>query len=79
MKYGGSGESLNTNLRLSTMGIDGDVYFDADQAAIAYSENNLNTYLIVWRGDDVANEDYEIWGQFYVGAVKIFLPAVMRD
>jgi hypothetical protein len=75
----GSGESLGVNQRLSTMGTDGDVYFDGDYAAIAYSDTELNTYLVVWRGDNTINEDYEIWGQFYKGAVKVFLPMVMKD
>lgn len=64
---GGSGAELGVNdFRISDMGVDGDIDFDAREAAVAYNGTN-NEYLVVWEGDDttgtLADGETEIFGQ----------------
>lgn len=62
-----AGAEIGTNdFRISDMGADGNVGFDASFPGIAYNSTN-NNYLVVWHGDDntgtlVDGED-EIFGQ----------------
>ncbi len=58
---------IGTNdFRLSTMGPDGDIDYDALRPAVAYNSLN-NEYLVVWAGDDDANGvtdgEFEIFAQ----------------
>lgn len=58
---------LGTNdFRLSDMGPDGDINFEAASPAVAYNSTN-NEYLVVWAGDDntgaLVNNEAEIFGQ----------------
>jgi len=50
------------DFRISDLGPDGDVNFDAFSPAIAYNSAN-NEYLVAWAGDDVVDEEFEIFGQ----------------
>ncbi|MFN8588742.1 MAG: hypothetical protein U0704_13190, partial [Candidatus Eisenbacteria bacterium] len=58
---------VGTNdFRISTMGPDGDITFDARQVAVAYNATNAE-YLVVWEGDDDVpgggDGQFEIYGQ----------------
>jgi hypothetical protein len=58
---------IGTNdFRLSTMGPDGDIDYDALRPAVAYNSVN-NEFLVVWSGDDnaagVTDGEFEIFGQ----------------
>lgn len=62
-----TGAELGTNdFRISSMGADGNISFDADDPAVAYNPTD-NEYLVVWRGDDDQNglvdNELEIFGQ----------------
>ena len=62
-----TGAQIGANdFRLSDMGPDGNVTFEAFDPAIAYNSQN-NEYLVVWRGDDdtapLVNNEFEIFGQ----------------
>jgi hypothetical protein len=64
---GGTGIEVGTNdFRISDMGVDGDIDYDAREAAIAYNSIN-NEYLVVWEGDDntgtLVDGETEIFGQ----------------
>jgi hypothetical protein len=50
------------DFRLSFMGPDGNPNFDALNPAVAYNGAG-NEYLVVWQGDDVTANEYEIFGQ----------------
>ena len=53
------------DLRVSDMGMDGDIDFDAQEADVAFNSAN-GEYLVVWAGDDTLNTvngEYEIYGQ----------------
>ncbi|UCE24500.1 MAG: hypothetical protein JSU74_00165, partial [Candidatus Zixiibacteriota bacterium] len=55
----------STQFRISDMGPDGDIDYDAQQAAVAYNSVD-NEYLVVWAGDDnvgVVDGEFEIFGQ----------------
>jgi hypothetical protein len=69
----------SNNSRYSYMGPEVNAAYDGVTAAIAYSEKNINKYLIVWSGDDSVDDEFEIWGQIIVGAHRAYVPAVMRD
>ena len=49
-------------VQLSTMGRDRDPNFDAEDPVAAYG-HEAGVYLVVWRGDDSRDGDYEIYGQ----------------
>lgn len=58
---------IGTNdVRLTTMGPDGDIDYDGLRPAVAYNSIN-NEYLVVWAGDDnaggVTDGEFEIFGQ----------------
>jgi hypothetical protein len=57
-----TGALLGGNIRISDMGPDGDVNFEARHPAVAYNGVN-NEYLVVWQGDDNTNNELEIFGQ----------------
>jgi hypothetical protein len=67
------------NTRISEMGSDGSTIHDAQTPAVTYSERNVKQYLVVWSGDDSTDGEYEIWGQRFVGAKKVYMPIVIRD
>ncbi|NJL74307.1 MAG: T9SS type A sorting domain-containing protein [Saprospiraceae bacterium] len=63
------GNAIGTNdFRISSMGDDSESNpllrreYDAKFPALTYNATN-NEFLVVWYGDDVVNEDIEIWGQ----------------
>ena len=75
---GGSGVEIGTNdMRLSDMGVDGNVLVDAFHPAVA-SGPVATGYLVVWEGDDdtgvLVNNEFEIYGQQYRSASSV--PAV---
>ncbi|MDC0358287.1 DUF11 domain-containing protein [Oligoflexia bacterium] len=58
---------ISTNdFRISTMGPDGDQFYDADLPTVAYNSTN-NEYLVVWSGEDnsapLVRDELEIFGQ----------------
>lgn len=64
-------ESGTNDFRISDMGPDGDISFDASSPpAVAYN-SAANQYLVVWQGDDdttpLVNNENEIFGQLFVG------------
>ncbi|MEZ4652627.1 MAG: hypothetical protein R3E12_03215 [Candidatus Eisenbacteria bacterium] len=60
---GASGLEVGVNdFRISDMGPEGDALFDAETPAVAYDATR-NEYLVVWSGDDVVDEEFEIHGQ----------------
>jgi hypothetical protein len=54
------------DFRISEMGPDGDVDYDAARPAVAYNRED-NHYLVVWQGEDdtppLVNNEHEIFGQ----------------
>ena len=61
----------SNDYRITTMGPDGNVNYDAMQPAVAYNSTN-NTYLVVWEGDDTSGGliegELEIFGQLLSGS-----------
>jgi hypothetical protein len=61
-----TGAEIGTDLRLSDMGPDGSMYYDARDPAVAYNSAN-NEYFVVWASDDdtgsLVDEECEIFGQ----------------
>ncbi|MEZ5465385.1 MAG: choice-of-anchor Q domain-containing protein [Lysobacteraceae bacterium] len=61
-----SGALTGTQIRISSMGVDGDVNARADQPRVAYSPVN-DEYLVVWRGDEstppLVDNENEIFAQ----------------
>ena len=63
----GSGDEIGINdFRISDMGVDGDIDFDAGNPAVAFNSIN-DEYLVVWEGDDnigtLVDGEAEIFGQ----------------
>jgi hypothetical protein len=50
------------DFRISHMGPDGNAAFGAFDPAVAYN-GAANEYLVVWRGDDTTDDEFEIYGQ----------------
>src|SRR5262249_42575623 len=50
------------DFRISDMGPDGNINFEAVRPAVAYNPGN-NEYLVVWEGDDNTDDEVEIFGQ----------------
>jgi hypothetical protein len=50
------------DFRISFTGLDGDPRFGAFESAVAYNPTR-NEYLVVWRGDDLTDGEFEIFGQ----------------
>lgn len=62
-----TGTEIGTNdFRISSMGTDGNINFNASNPSVA-SDNNLNFYLVTWQGDDnttpLIDNEFEIYGQ----------------
>jgi hypothetical protein len=57
-----NGEKLGSELRISSAGTDGDIVREAGRPAIAYN-SVANEYLVSWQTDDLADEEFEIFGQ----------------
>ena len=58
-----TGAEIGGDFRISDMGAnDTDASFGANDPAVAYSSTQ-NEYLVVWRGDDTTNNEFEIYGQ----------------
>ena len=58
-----SGDQLDGDFRISTVGLDTDATRDAFSPAIAYG-SQPNQYLVVWGGDDLATDnELEVFGQ----------------
>jgi len=56
---GGTGPN---DFRISDMGPDGSTSYAAYFPDVAYNSTD-NQYLVVWYGDDVTNEEFEVYGQ----------------
>ncbi len=56
---GGVGDN---DFRISDMGPDGSTSYAAYFPDVAYNSTD-NQYLVVWYGDDVTNEEFEVYGQ----------------
>jgi hypothetical protein len=50
------------DFRISHMGPDGNTNFEAKTSAVAYN-SRANEYLVVWSGDDLTDNEFEIFGQ----------------
>jgi hypothetical protein len=64
---GATGTAVGMNdFRISDMGTDGDIEYDAAVPAVAYNSSS-NQYLVAWAGEDnvgfLANGEFEIFGQ----------------
>ncbi len=58
-----TGEEVGVNdFRISDMGPDGDINYQANTPSVAYNPTN-NEYLVVWDGDNLVDDEFEIWGQ----------------
>ncbi|HUT42372.1 MAG TPA: hypothetical protein VM011_13650, partial [Gammaproteobacteria bacterium] len=66
-----TGARLGVNFRISDMGPDGDINFDATHPDVAWNAM-ANEYLVVWEGDDntppLVDDENEIFGQRLDGA-----------
>jgi hypothetical protein len=58
----GTGAEIGSDFRLSDMGTNGLTAYGAASPAVAYNSTN-NEYLVVWWGDDVVDNEFEIFGQ----------------
>ncbi len=56
------GSEIGSDFRLSDMGPEGNIDFDAHSPEVAYNPA-ANEYLVVWEGDDVIDGESEIYGQ----------------
>jgi hypothetical protein len=56
------GTPVGAQVRLSDMGPEGNVAFDAAAPAVAYNPR-ANEFLVAWQGDDTTDEEYEIHAQ----------------
>lgn len=58
-----TGVELGANdFRISDMGPNGSTNFEALRPDVVHNSTN-NEYLVVWKGDDVTNSEYDIFGQ----------------
>ena len=57
-----AGHAIGLQMTLSDMGPPGNAAFDAEDPAVVYN-SQANEFLVVWNGDDVTDEEYEIFGQ----------------
>lgn len=62
-----AGAEIGTNdFRISSMGPDGNINFNATNPSVS-SNTNFNSYLVVWQGDDntapLVDNEFEIYGQ----------------
>src|SRR5262249_58312066 len=48
--------------RISFMGPDGNPNFGAFESKVAFN-SRANEYFVVWRGDDVTDNEFEVYGQ----------------
>ena len=55
------------DFRISDMGPDGDVAFSALGASVAYNPT-ADEYLVVWRGEDMGDQEWEVFGQRIEGS-----------
>lgn len=62
-----AGAQVGADFRLSTTGTDGDTAHEAFDPAVAYG-SAPNEYLVVWAGDALLDDDFEIFGQRVSGA-----------
>lgn len=63
-----AGNEIGVNdFRISNMGPDGDITFDALNPDVVYNPVS-GEYLVAWSGDNLSNDDVEIWGQRINGA-----------
>ena len=78
---GATGAEIDSNLRLSDVGPDGNANYAAYAPAVAYNPTS-NEYLVVWRGDDdigaLVDEEFEIYGQRLNAATGAELTADLR-
>ena len=56
-----SGAPIGGDFRISNVGTDGDDLRDASLPDVVYDSVD-NQYLVVWRGDDINDNEFEIWG-----------------
>jgi uncharacterized repeat protein (TIGR01451 family) len=54
--------TLDSHVRLSDMGVDGDNATTAISPAIVYN-STVNEYMVVWQGEDAVDGENEIYGQ----------------
>jgi hypothetical protein len=59
--------SIGTQVRISQVGADGNPNFDGLAPAVAYNPQ-ANQYLAVWEGDDVTDDETEIYGRLVSAA-----------
>lgn len=57
-----TGALIGNEFRISDMGSDGDTAFGATEPAVVYNPRSQD-YLVVWRGDDVVDNELEIYAQ----------------
>ncbi|MCC6953814.1 MAG: hypothetical protein IT290_06825 [Deltaproteobacteria bacterium] len=62
-----TGLELGSEARISTMGVDGATTTLAFEPQVAYNSTN-NEYLVVWRGSNNVQFDFDVWGQRIDGA-----------
>lgn len=79
---GVTGAEIGANdFRISHMGSDGDIAFDADDPAVVYN-GTAREYLVVWSGEDdtapLVQGEFEIWGQRIDAATGLSVGAAFR-
>ena len=81
----GEGNEIGGDFRISDMGNDGDVAYDAFAPRLAYNARD-NEFLVVWVGDDDSDygngalvpDEYEVWAQRIDGATGAELGSDIR-
>jgi hypothetical protein len=78
---GATGAEVGTNdFRVSDVGIRGDASSDAYRPVVGY-QTSTGSFFVAWEcdpGSPLANEEYEIWGQWLAGADTALDGAALR-
>ena len=77
-----TGAEIGGDIRLSDMGLDGNLNYGAALFhEVAYNSTN-NEYLVVWDGDDntpsLVDDEAEIFGQRFASSFSVYLPVILK-
>ncbi len=81
-RYSGALSSVEGPFRISDLGGTGNPNFSPEFPAVAYSTRAINTFLVVWRGDNnvggLVDNEFEIFGQFVAANVDLRVTKVLN-